>query len=684
MVNAQELTINDPGGANPSQTQALLQVADLRVAFESGGILRPALLGVDFHVKPGEIVALVGESGSGKTVSALSIMGLLPSSARVLSGSIELPGQRLLDFPISNFAGVRGTRLAMIFQEPMTSLNPVLTIGEQVAEGLVRHRGMSWREAGDEAVGMLERVGIPDARERSRQYVHQLSGGMRQRVMIASAMIGGPELLIADEPTTALDVTVQAQILDLIRALRDETGMGVLFITHDMGVVAEITERTYVMYAGRIVEEAPTRELLSAPQMPYTRGLLKSLPRGGHGRLLAVPGTFPDLLDPPQGCSFGPRCEHHEAQCDEAIPVLEPTRAGRLVRCIRWRALPAWRTHVLAASSGKGGGAQQAADTVETLLRVAGLKKHYAAGASLFSRGERVVRAVDDVSFTVRRGEVLSLVGESGSGKTTVGRSILRLTQPTAGTVTYDGIDVIAASSRDLIGLRRRMQIVFQDPFASLNPKLTVGGALAEPIRVHRLLSGHRIEERVAELLTMVGLEPEHAGRYPSNFSGGQRQRIAIARALALGPEFIVADEAVSALDVSIRAQVTNLLQDLREQLGLTLLFIAHDLSLVRQISDRVVILYLGKVMEAGPVEAVFSKPRHPYTKALLSAVPVPDPDAARERIILRGEVPSPISPPSGCVFRTRCPVATGDCAKTVPSALTVGPDHLAACLYAG
>jgi len=665
------------------QGQPLLQVSNLQVSFQTKNILRPALLGVDFRVKPGEVVALVGESGSGKTVSALAVMGLLSPNARILSGRIELPNHTLLDHPNSDFAGVRGTRLAMIFQEPMTSLNPTLTIGEQVAEGLVRHKGFGWRQARDEAVGMLERVGISDARERSQQYVHQLSGGMRQRVMIAAAMIGGPELLIADEPTTALDVTVQAQILDLIEALRDETGAGVLFITHDMGVVAEIAERTYVMYAGRIVEEGPTRDLLSSPQMPYTRGLLNSLPHGGRGRLPAMSGTFPDLTQPPQGCAFGPRCEHHVGECDEAVPALEANGQQRAVRCIRWQALPPWR---LQSSSLLSGGAETAKHELEaddTLLRVEGLKKYYAAGATFFSRDRSVVRAVDDVSFTVRRGEVLSLVGESGSGKTTIGRSILRLIQPTAGTIRFDDNDVGAVSSREWIALRRRMQIVFQDPFASLNPKLTIGAALAEPIKVHGLLSGRRIEERVLELLDMVGLKPEHASRFPASFSGGQRQRIAIARALALGPEFIVADEAVSALDVSIRAQITNLLQDLRDRLGLTLLFIAHDLALVRQISDRVVILYLGKVMEAGPANAVFSKPRHPYTRALLSSVPVPDPDVSRERIVLRGEAPSPVSPPSGCVFRTRCAMATPECAKIVPPALTIGPGHEAACLYA-
>jgi peptide/nickel transport system ATP-binding protein len=383
----------------------------------------------------------------------------------------------------------------------------------------------------------------------------------------------------------------------------------------------------------------------------------------------------------PPGCAFAPRCAQREAICDSAEPQLETAAPGHATRCVRWRevsgksALPTVPSHEIPVAE------EPARDAI---LEVAGLVKHFPTAASSFGRSDRVVRAVEGVDLTVRRGEVLSLVGESGSGKTTVGRCILRLTEPTAGAIRFDGRDVLAMRSKEMVSLRRHMQVVFQDPFSSLNPKLTIGSTLAEPLRAHGLLSGRALKERVAELLTMVGLDPAHAVRYPANFSGGQRQRIAIARALALGPEFIVADEAVSALDVSIRAQITNLLQDLKQQLSLTLLFIAHDLALVRQISDRVVILYLGRIMEEGPVEAVFSSPRHPYTEALLSSIPVPDPDSKRERIVLKGDIPSPVAPPSGCVFRTRCPMATEECAKTVPARVTVGPDHTAACLYAG
>jgi len=658
----------------------LLSVAGLRISFAASSGRIAALHGVELAVRRGEIVCLVGESGSGKTLTALACAGLLPPEARVDAGRIELADKCIVDAAHADFAGVRGRRIGMIFQEPMTSLNPVLTVGEQIAETFVRHKGRNWRAAWRDGVALLDRVGITDPDRRARQYVHQLSGGMRQRVMIACAIAANPELLIADEPTTALDVTVQAQILDLIRRLRDEIGMGVLFISHDLGIVSEIGDRLYVMYAGRVVEHGPTAELLRRPRMPYTRGLLRALPDEDvrKERLYAIPGSTPDPRNLPPGCAFAPRCEHARPACDAALPRLEPAGAERHVRCLRWReindepraALPA------AAMAESRPGAERKA-----LLSVRDLVKHFPTPGTLFASTRRV-RAVDGVSFEVGRGEVLALVGESGSGKTTIGRSILRLVEPSSGSIAFDGVEITGLPAAAMNAVRARMQIIFQDPFASLDPRMRIGDALGEPLRHHRIVPHCEISARIACLLEQVGLERDAARRLPSAFSGGQRQRIAIARALAVEPDLIVADEAVSALDVSIRAQITNLLHDLRKRLSLSLLFITHDLAMVRQIADRVVILYLGRVMEIGPVDTVFARPRHPYTRVLLSAVPIPDPDRRRERIILAGEMPSPIDPPSGCVFRTRCPRATGECATGVPEMASFGPAHRVACIH--
>ena len=669
-----------PVRARSAAYEHLVDIRGLSVSFATVEGIRSALADVSLEIDDGEVVALVGESGSGKTVTALSTIGLLPDNASVVEGSIRFEGRPLDPERNASYAGVRGARMAMVFQEPMTSLNPVLTIGEQIAETIVRHRNLGWRMAHEEAIALLDRVGIPDAARRARQYAHQLSGGMRQRVMIAGAVSCRPRLLIADEPTTALDVTVQAQILELIRELQADLDMGVLFITHDLGVVSEVADRVYVMYAGRVVEAGPASMVLHRPLMPYTLGLLRSLPTRttARGTLEPIPGSPPQSGASLPGCPFAARCEFRVDRCEASIPDMVERRGGRKVRCIRVDAVAARNAVV------RGGGAKAEPQQVASsgsYIEVRGLTKHFPLNAGPFARSRRMIRAVDDVTLDIGRGEVLALVGESGSGKTTMGRCILRLEDPTAGRIVFDGIELTGLARRDLKRLRRRMQIVFQDPFSSLNPHLTVGEAIGEPMRVHGLAQGSECEDRVARLLEVVGLDPDHARRRPQTFSGGQRQRIAIARALALGPEFIVADEAVSALDVSIRAQITNLLQELRRDLSLTLLFIAHDLAVVRHIADRVVVLYLGRVMESGPVEAVFSNPRHPYTQALLSAVPEPDPDRRRDRIVLAGDTPSPISPPSGCVFRTRCPVAVSECASAIPPPVAVEHGHTASCI---
>jgi peptide/nickel transport system ATP-binding protein len=585
----------------------LLSLRDWSIGFGNRAVVRELTL----EVHAGEVVALVGESGSGKSLTAMSVLGLLPRGARVTAGGMSFEGR---DIAPPAMRALRGAGIGMVFQEPMTALNPALRVGEQIAEGLVRHRGLSWARAGQAAIDMLDRVGIPEPARRARQYVHQLSGGMRQRVMIATAIICRPRLLVADEPTTALDVTIQAQILALFRDLQQEAGMGVLFITHDLAVVAEVADRICVMHQGRIVEQGAVDAVLANPATAYTRGLLDALP-GGSG--------FGDMR-----------------------------RGG-----------PAGTT---------------------PLLEVRGLTKRFPVSSGLLGAGRRQVAAVDSVNFDVRRGEVLALVGESGSGKTTIGRCVLNLLPPSEGTLRFDGQDLATVPRAGRKELRRRMQIVFQDPFASLNPRLTVSHIIGEAIVVHGLAKGAAVAARVAALLELVGLDPAMATRRPHAFSGGQRQRIAIARALALEPELLVADEAVSALDVSVRAQIIRLLAELRERLGLTLLFITHDLGLVRYFADRVVVLYLGRVMEAGPVEAVFGRPAHPYTAALLASEPHLDPALRRAQPALSGDLPSPIDPPSGCVFRTRCPQAQPACAEQRPplSAASGGDGHEAACLF--
>ncbi len=533
----------------------ILAVRNLTTAFRVDDEWITVVKGISFEIGQRETVAIVGESGSGKSVTALSIMGLLPAANSRATGEILLEGRDLLKLPENQMRHVRGNLISMIFQEPMTSLNPVLTLGFQIAEALIYHRGLDRAQAEAETLRILERVRIPSAASRLHEYPHRLSGGMRQRVMIAMALACKPKLLIADEPTTALDVTIQAEILELIKLLQDEEGMSVAFITHDMGVVAEIADRTVVMLNGNAVEQAPTAELFASPREPYTRALTER-------------------------------------------PVLE----------------------------------------------VAHLVTRFDIRSGVLSRVSARVHAVEDISFSLHAGETLALVGESGCGKSTTGRSILRLVEPKSGTVLFEGQDVRALDRAGLRAARRRMQMIFQDPFASLNPRKTVGGAIAEPMIVHGLLSRADARDRVSQLLRKVGLSPDMASRFPHEFSGGQRQRLCIARALALAPKLLVADEAVSALDVSIKAQVINLMMDIQADMGLAYLFISHDIAVVERVSHRVAVMYLGEIVEIGPRAAVMENPQHPYTKRLMAAVPVPE---AGRRRLRRGlsttEIPSPV-----------------------------------------
>jgi glutathione transport system ATP-binding protein len=601
----------------------LLQVSSLSVEFRTSERTVVAVRDVSFSVARGETIAVVGESGSGKSVTALSLMRLIEhGGGTITSGRLDFqrPGGERIDLARADAAtmrSIRGAEIAMIFQEPMTSLNPVYTVGEQIAESIRLHQGKSRTAARREALSMLEQVRIPEAKQVLDRHPHQLSGGMRQRVMIAMALSCRPALLIADEPTTALDVTIQAQILGLIRALQDQMHMAVVFITHDMGVVAEVAERVIVMYQGAKVEDGLAETIFHAPQHTYTKALLAAVPKLGSMQGTDAPARFPLLA--PRGVDTPP----------EVVTAL-------------------------------------AAPHGPPLLSVHGLKTRFDLPSGFFGTVHRRVHAVEQVSFDLKAGETLALVGESGCGKSTTGRSLLRLVDVQGGSIEFGGRDIARLTGDQVRPLRREIQMVFQDPYASLDPRLTVGFSIAEPLYVHGVAGGSEARDRVAWLLSHVGLAPEHAQRYPHEFSGGQRQRIAIARALALQPKIIIADEAVSALDVSIRAQIVNLMLDLQEEFGLAYLFISHDMAVVERISHRVAVMYLGQIVEIGPRRAIFEEPRHPYTRKLLAAVPIADPARRRRKTELSSdEIPSPIR-------------AVGDEPTLLPLE-EVGPGHFVA-----
>ena len=567
----------------------LLDVRNLRVSFHTRSGIYRAVNDVSFSVEKGEILGIVGESGSGKSVTCASLLGLIPRPpGRIEGGTALFDGTDLLQCSPAQLRAIRGRRIATIFQDPMTSLNPYLRVSEQLIEPLLIHETVTKSDALARARAMLEAVGIPDAATRLHAYPHEFSGGMRQRVMIAMALITKPDLLIADEPTTALDVTVQAQTLELIKQLQRELGMAVIFITHDLAVVSGLCDRVQVMYAGRIVETADTRTLFRQPQHPYTKAWQRCIPAlQPKGRALyAIPGMPPDLSKP---------LSETELLARFALPPEEP--------------IPAPAAPIPADA--------------EPMIRVTGLKTHFPVESGfVFRKQTGLIKAVDEISFEVRPGEVLGLVGESGSGKSTLARTIMQLIPPTAGTVVLGGENLTAGSTAEIQAARRHLQMVFQDPYASLNPRLTIFATLAEPLRVHRIVPDDQVAARVARLMEQVGLSPRYAGKYPHEFSGGQRQRIAIARALALEPQVVIADEPVSALDVSIQAQILNLLARLVREMHLTMIFIAHDLSVVKHISDRIAVMYRGKIVELGTAEDVIERPQHPYTQALISAIP--------------------------------------------------------------
>ena len=695
---------------DPSSAAPLLEVADLHVSFPSEDGRVNAVRGVNLSVARGEVLALVGESGSGKSVTSTAVMGLLDESAEV-TGSVRLHGTELLGRPDGYMSRIRGSQVAMVFQDPLSALTPVYTVGAQIVEALRIHQpGMSEADAHKRAVELLDLVGIPNPQVRAKAYPHEFSGGMRQRAVIAIAIANDPDLIIADEPTTALDVTIQAQILDVLRTAQKETGAGVIMITHDLGVVAGMADRVAVMYAGRIVETGDVDDIFYRSRMPYTIGLLGSLPRldaRKDSALATLEGNPPSLLELPRGCPFIPRCPMAQAECAREEPALtlverdgtdgeEPRSGAQYSACHRRGEIERDHldySHIYPVPALKTPATMSLphAERPE-VLRVTDLDKEFPLmKGAVFKRRVGTVHAVDGVSFDVRRGETLALVGESGCGKTTTLMEVLSLQAPQEGTIVVLGKDTADLGRAQRRQVRRDLQIVFQDPMASLDPRLPIFDIIAEPLRANGWKKAD-IGPRIEELMELVGLEPSHANRYPRNFSGGQRQRIGIARALALEPSLLVLDEPVSALDVSIQAGVINLLDELRATMGLSYLFVAHDLSVVRHIADRVAVMYLGRIVEIGDVDTIFEAPAHPYTQALLSAIPIPDPakERGRSRIVLEGDMPSPANPPSGCRFRTRCPkFASGltddersACLGAMPEFRSQGEDHDVACYY--
>jgi peptide/nickel transport system ATP-binding protein len=732
----------------------VLDIQNLSTHIKLTSSVVQAVGNIDMYVDAGETLGIVGESGCGKSMTGLSIMGLLPPGGSIVNGSVKLDGRELVGLKDEELRRVRGNEIAMIFQDPLTSLDPTKTIGYQVAEPVRLHRDASKSEALDRAVEVLSLVGLPRPRERLNDYPHQLSGGLRQRVMIAMALACEPKLLIADEPTTALDVTIQAQILSLLKDLKDRLGMAMLLITHDMGVIAGHADRVNVMYAGRVVETAEVGQLFAEMHHPYTQALLASIPQlkqDANKALHAIPGLPPDLAHPPQGCRFAARCPRATDKCRTEEPPLSGKSFEHRFSC--WHpvdgplaltvitpggpdAISTGLTGSDAVSvqeaaagdpagvvpdvslagaadqaNGETGGpakplvfasglsvtadgrlvvSEREAEAVVNdgnapLLDIRNLVKEYPiTSGAILQRRVASVKAVSDVSFSVAAGTTFGLVGESGCGKTTIGKMIVALERPNAGAVTLGGVDVSKLRGSELRRKRRDLQLMFQDPHSSLDPRMRVGTIISEPLTVQRLGSKRAQRDRVFELLGEVGLPRNAVERYPHEFSGGQRQRIGLARALTLNPRLIVADEPVSALDVSIRAQVLNLMKRLQASHGLTYVVISHDLAVVKYMAERIGVMYLGKLVELGSGQDIYERAAHPYTAGLIATIPLPDPSAERTKsgAAIRGELPSPVNPPSGCRFRTRCPFAQELCAEEEPPLRSFGPGHVAACHF--
>lgn len=686
----------------------LLDVDELRTEFNTEDGTVVASNDISLSLKKGETVGLVGESGAGKSVTTRSLLRLIEPPGEITNGEIKYDSQNLLDISDVQMQKIRGNKIAYIPQDPLSALNPVLKTGEQIIETIIEHKGISRKEARDQAIDAMEEVGIPNAADRVDDYPHEFSGGMRQRVLIAIALSCDPDILIADEPTTALDVTTEAKVLELLTELQEDRELGILLITHDLGVVAQTCDWVNVMYAGNIVEKAPLETLFSDPQHPYTRALIDAIPSisADHDRLWTLPGSMPDLTQLPDGCNFADRCEYATEECRKGgdPPLIQASNEQSETACLRAKEID------LSTSSDVDDGTDREADPKDlekprneeidnrqVILEVNNLKKHFSAGSGILdgisingsdggipSLEKEHVRAVDGVSFKIHSGETLGLVGESGCGKSTVAESVLQLESPTSGEVYFKDKPLHEFGNRKIRSLRKDMQMVFQDPQGSLNPRKTVGSIIGRAMKKHNIASGQEAREKTRSLLERVGLSADSIDQYPHEFSGGQQQRIAIAHALAVEPELIVCDEPVSALDVSVQAQILNLLSDLQDEFQIAYLFISHNMSVVKHISDRIAVMYLGKIVESGSTDDVFSPPYHPYTESLLSAVPEADPTSDLERILLDGTVPSPRNPPKGCAFHTRCPKKIGDeCENIQPqleTKLGKNADHEIAC----
>ncbi len=638
---------------------------------------------VSFDVFKHEVLGLVGESGSGKSLTMLAVLGLLGPGLRIVSGSIVLRGQELTTMPFADLQKVRGKAVSIIFQDPLTTLNPVLRIGEQISEAIRLHNpGKSKSEVKARVIELLSLVGIPNPERRFSQFPNEFSGGMRQRVVIAMAMANEPDLLIADEPTTALDVTIQAQVMQVLAEVRARTGAAMVLITHDLGLVSEYAHRLAVMYSGRVVEQAPGEQLFADPKHPYTAGLIASLPQIDHkvASLYSIPGFVPDPRKRPSGCPFHPRCAigRDRPECSAVDPALKEITPQRDVACHYYQETPAWLAEQRDVNAIPADMAEATNNDGEVVLKVSHLDKVFNIGGAAFKSYK--LRALRDINFDLRSGKTLGIVGESGCGKSTLARVLLRLSDASGGDVYLNGAPLFKLHGNALRQRRRDLQVVFQDPYSSLDPRMKIHDVIAEPLRI----AGSYKPERVNQLLEHVGLPPEAGQRRSPEFSGGQRQRIAIARSLALNPDVLILDEAVSALDVSIQAQVINLLVQLQKDFGLTYVFISHDLSVVRHISDEVMVMYLGRVIEQGATEDVFDRPAHPYTRALLAAIPQIGGKSDKEGLIAKGDLPNPMNPPSGCAFRTRCPMAQPLCAEKEPPLIAHGhPRHESACHFA-
>jgi peptide/nickel transport system ATP-binding protein len=645
---------------------ALLQVRDLHTHFLTDRATVRAVNGVSFDIQRGERLAIVGESGSGKSAMAMSLIQLIAYPGRIMAGSVQLEGRELVGMRDKELNQIRGKEVGTVFQDPMSSLDPVMRISDQMVAPIRMHLKLSSKEAREVAIDWLSRVGIPDAAKRIDSYPFEMSGGMRQRMMIAMALSCNPKLIVADEPTTALDVTIQAQIVQLLKELTETTGTAMMFITHDLGLVARFAQKVAVMYAGKIVEYGTVEELFVHPKHPYTQSLLMTIPKISgekNGRLLHIGGFPHDMKNEIVGCSYKERCSAAMSRCHREAPPLLEREGAQFSAC--WldnglksagfdKAISLEKLSKLHVAAPNMDHAVPVLEASGNVLVIKDLHKHFSRASILPWKSAPAIKAVNGINITLQRGETIGIVGESGCGKSTTARMLLGLDEPTSGSIEVNG----------------NIQIVFQDPYSSFNPKMKIGDIIAEPLNVQGIGTKEERRFKVRELIGKVGLEASYLDRYPSQLSGGQRQRIGVARALALNPTVVVADEPTSALDVSVRAQIINLLCDLKEEMGLSFVFISHDLSTVRYISDKIAVMYLGEIVEYGPAERVFANPAHPYTKALLAAVPVPDPvvESQRDIQLVSGELPSPANPPLGCAFHSRCPLVTELCVRQKPA----------------